>query len=59
MRLLEFPFLQGRAFVFASQFAKLLPLHIAGEYLETATRVLESSVASLPVKVSAVKAIHK
>ncbi|KAL4067241.1 armadillo-type protein [Scleroderma yunnanense] len=54
----EFPFLQGRAFVFASQFAKLLPLQIAGKYLETATKVLESNAAGIPVKVSAVKAIH-
>ncbi|KAI6012635.1 armadillo-type protein [Pisolithus orientalis] len=54
----EFPFLQGRAFVFASQFAKLLPLQIAGQYLEAATQVLESNVAGIPVKVSAVKAIH-
>ncbi|KAI6154075.1 ARM repeat-containing protein [Pisolithus tinctorius] len=54
----QFPFLQGRAFVFASQFAKLLPLQIAGQYLEAATQVLESNVAGIPVKVSAVKAIH-
>ncbi|KAI5998077.1 armadillo-type protein [Pisolithus albus] len=54
----EFPFLQGRAFVFASQFAKLLPLQIAGQYLEAAAQVLESTVAGIPVKVSAVKAIH-
>ncbi|KAI6120877.1 armadillo-type protein [Pisolithus croceorrhizus] len=47
-----------KAFVFASQFAKLLPLQIAGQYLEAAAQVLESNVAGIPVKLSAVKAIH-
>ncbi|KAF8844142.1 ARM repeat-containing protein [Paxillus ammoniavirescens] len=54
----EFPFLQGRAFVFASQFAKLLPLQMAGQYLEAAMHVIESNASGIPVKVSAVKAIH-
>ncbi|KAG8219346.1 armadillo-type protein [Butyriboletus roseoflavus] len=54
----EFPFLQGRGFVFASQFAKLLPLQMAGQYLETAMHVIESNSSSIPVKVSAVKAVH-
>ncbi|KAF9225273.1 ARM repeat-containing protein [Gyrodon lividus] len=54
----EFPFLQGRAFVFASQFAKLLPLQMAGQYLEAAMHVVESDTSSIPVKVSAVKAVH-
>ncbi len=55
----EFPFLQGRAFVFASQYAKLLPGQLAVQYLEAAIQVLETSEAGVPVKVSAVKAIHK
>ncbi|KAJ7597774.1 ARM repeat-containing protein [Mycena floridula] len=54
----EFPFLQGRAFVFASQFAKLLPLQLAGQYLEAAIHVLEAADGTIPVKVSAVKAIN-
>ncbi|KAG9313899.1 armadillo-type protein [Chiua virens] len=54
----DFPFLQGRGFVFASQFAKLLPLQMAGQYLEAAMHVIESNSSSIPVKVSAVKAIH-
>jgi len=55
----DFPFLQGRGFVFASQFAKLLPLQLAGQYLEAAMHVIESNSAGIPVKISAVKAIHK
>ncbi|KAF9235123.1 ARM repeat-containing protein [Melanogaster broomeanus] len=54
----EFPFLQGRAFVFASQFAKLLPLQMAGQYLEAAMHVIESNTSGIPVKISAVKAVH-
>jgi len=53
------PFLQGRGFVFASQYSKLLPLQSAGHYLDAAVQVLESSEAGVPVKVSAVKAVHK
>lgn len=55
----EYPFLQGRAFVFASQYAKLLPLQLAGQYLEAAIHVIEASEPGIPVKISAVKAIHK
>ncbi|KAF8435647.1 ARM repeat-containing protein [Boletus edulis BED1] len=58
LHLTEFPFLQGRGFVFASQFAKVLPLQMAGQYLEVAMHVIESDSASIPVKVSAVKAVH-
>ncbi|KAI0721417.1 ARM repeat-containing protein [Cerioporus squamosus] len=54
----QFPFLQGRAFVFASQYAKLLPAQLAGQYLDAAVQVLEAAEAGVPVKVSAVKAIH-
>ncbi|EAU92368.2 hypothetical protein CC1G_00587 [Coprinopsis cinerea okayama7 len=52
------PFLQGRAFVFASQFSKLLPAQSAVQYLDAAVQVIESENASIPVKVSAVKAVH-
>ncbi|TFK26759.1 ARM repeat-containing protein [Coprinopsis marcescibilis] len=54
----EQPFLQGRGFVFASQFAKLLPAHAATQYLDAAVQVIESAEAGVPVKVSAVKAVH-
>ncbi|TRM70438.1 armadillo-type protein [Schizophyllum amplum] len=52
------PFLQGRGFVFASQYAKLLPLQLAGQYLDAAIQVIEASDAGVPVKVSAVRAVH-
>jgi hypothetical protein len=55
----EFQFLQGRGFVFASQFSKLLPVNLAGHYLEAAVQVIEAPDAGIPVKVSAVKAVHK
>jgi hypothetical protein len=55
----ECPFLQGRGFVFASQFARLLPAQMAGSYLEAAIQVLETDNAGAPIKISAVKAIHK
>ncbi|KAH9486456.1 Importin-9 [Psilocybe cubensis] len=54
----DFPFLQGRGFVFASKYAKLLPLQSAGHYLEAAIQVLESADSGVPVKISAVKAVH-
>ena len=55
----EYPFLQGRAFVFASQYSKLLPSQLTGQYLEAAVQVVEAPDAGIPVKVSAIKAIHK
>ncbi|GAW03271.1 ARM repeat-containing protein [Lentinula edodes] len=54
----EFPFLQGRGFVFASQYAKLLPVQLAGQYLDAAIHVIEANDASIPIKVSAVKAVQ-
>jgi importin-9 len=45
--------------VFASQYAKLLPIQLVGQYLDAAIQVIESNHAGIPVKVSAVKAIHK
>jgi hypothetical protein len=55
----DVPFLQGRAFVFASQFAELLPTQLAKQYLDAAISVLDSADASIPVKVSAVRALTK
>jgi len=54
----ECPFLQGRGFVFASQFSRLLPQEISGSYLDAAIRVIENDDAQIPIKVSAVKAIQ-
>jgi len=56
---LDCPFLQGRAFVFASNFATYLPAPLGGQYLHAAVETLEAPSASIPVKVSAVKAIRK
>ncbi|KAF8577246.1 ARM repeat-containing protein [Ramaria rubella] len=53
-----YPFLQGRSFVFASQYAKRLPVAFASQYLNAAVEVLETPEAGIPVKVSAVKAIR-
>ncbi|KAJ7292991.1 armadillo-type protein [Mycena rebaudengoi] len=58
LNLSEFPFLQGRSFVFASQYAKLLPVQLAGQYLDAAVQVIEASEAGIPVKISAVRAVH-
>lgn len=59
LHLSECPFLQGRGFVFASQFSRLLPQEIAGSYLDAAIRVIENDGAQIPIKASAVKAIQK
>ncbi|KAJ7665464.1 ARM repeat-containing protein [Mycena polygramma] len=58
LSLSEFPFLQGRGFVFASQYAKLLPVQLAGQYIDAAVQVIESAEAGVPVKISAVRAVH-
>lgn len=58
-RFVEHPFLQGRGFVFASQFSKLLQAQSATQYLEAAVQVIESTEAGAPVKISAVKAVQK
>ncbi|TFY79832.1 hypothetical protein EWM64_g4180 [Hericium alpestre] len=58
LTLSECPFLQGRCLVFASRYAKLLPLNISGQYLDAALQVIESSETGIPFKISAVKAIH-
>ncbi|KAF9445285.1 ARM repeat-containing protein [Macrolepiota fuliginosa MF-IS2] len=54
----QHPFLQGRGFVFASQFSSFLPLQSSGQYLEAAFHVIELDRASIPVKISAIKAVH-
>jgi hypothetical protein len=54
-----YPFLQGRAFVFASQFARLLPIELGAQYMDACLHVVESQDAGVPVKVSAIKAIQK
>ncbi|PWN46726.1 ARM repeat-containing protein [Violaceomyces palustris] len=51
------PFLQGRCFVFASQFAKALPSQLATQFLEAAVGAIESETASMPVKISAVRTV--
>jgi hypothetical protein len=53
------PFLQGRSFVFASQFSQALPAELANQYIDAAIQVLEASEAGVPVKVSAVRALNK
>ncbi|WVQ84827.1 hypothetical protein IAT38_006984 [Cryptococcus sp. DSM 104549] len=51
------PFLQGRAFVFASQYASSLSNEIAAQYLSAAVSVLGAAEVSVPVKISVVKTI--
>lgn len=51
------PFLQGRGFVFASQFATSLPSELAVQFLDAAVNAIEYDRASLPVKISAVRTI--
>ncbi|KAG6885829.1 hypothetical protein C0993_009221 [Termitomyces sp. T159_Od127] len=58
LNLSHYPFLQGRGFVFASQYSKLLPITLAGHYLDAALQVIEAVEAGIPVKISAVKAVH-
>ncbi|KAH8119757.1 ARM repeat-containing protein [Phellopilus nigrolimitatus] len=58
LSLSECPFLQGRSFVFASQYSKLLPSQLAGQYMVAAIDVLEAESAGIPIKISAVKAIQ-
>ena len=52
----ELPFLQGRAFVFASQFVGVLPDELAGQYIEASVQVLEAQAVTIPVKASAIQA---
>lgn len=52
------PFLQGRAFIFASQFADELGT-MAERYLAAAVEAMASDEVSIPVKISAVKTVKK
>ncbi|KAG9008099.1 hypothetical protein FRB90_009086, partial [Tulasnella sp. 427] len=54
----ELPFIQGRGFVFASEFADFLPSNLFSQYLQAVIAALENSSVSMPVKVSAVKALQ-
>lgn len=53
----SFPFLQGRAFVFASQFAPILPSNLAAQYVSAAVEAILKS-SSAVVKISALKALN-
>lgn len=57
--MIDVPFLQGRAFVVASQYATALSSSLAGQYLEAAVQVLEAETTGVAVKVCAVKTIKK
>ncbi|KAI8338795.1 armadillo-type protein [Choanephora cucurbitarum] len=57
MKATEFPFLQGRAFVFASEFAKILPTDMASQYVAVAVQALQSPSSGIPVKISALRAL--
>ncbi|CCA73674.1 related to KAP114-Member of the karyopherin-beta family, nuclear import [Serendipita indica DSM 11827] len=52
------PFLQGRAFVTASTYARILPPTLMGQYLTAAVEALESSSSGVPLKVAALKAVR-
>ncbi|KAG0276851.1 hypothetical protein BGZ95_006953 [Linnemannia exigua] len=51
------PFLQGRSFVFASQFAPILPLNLAAQYVSSAVEAILNAPSAV-VKVSALKALN-
>lgn len=53
----DFPFLQGRSFVFASQFASILPANLAAQYVSAAVEAVLKSPSAV-VKVSALKALN-
>ena len=52
------PFIRGRALWFASQFAKLLPPSLAHQYCEAAVKALQNHEESIPVRISAIKAVQ-
>ncbi|KAG0321166.1 Importin 9 [Linnemannia gamsii] len=51
------PFLQGRSFVLASQFAPILPLNLAVQYVSAAVEAILKAPSAV-VKVSALKALN-
>ncbi|CEP15960.1 hypothetical protein [Parasitella parasitica] len=57
MQAVDLPFLQGRAFVFASEFAKFLPSDMASQYVSVAVQALQSPASGIPVKISALRAL--
>ncbi|KAI8975506.1 armadillo-type protein [Mycotypha africana] len=57
MQAAELPFLQGRAFVFASEFAKDLPPEMANQYVAVAVNALQAPDSNIPVKISALRAL--
>lgn len=55
----EYPFAQGRAFVFASEYAQVLPTNLAEQYVRAAVEALQTPNGAIPVKISALKALNK
>ncbi|KAG0250956.1 hypothetical protein BG011_007955 [Mortierella polycephala] len=53
----DFPFLQGRSFVFSSQFALVLPSDLAPQYVSATVEAILGSPSAV-VKVSALKALN-
>ncbi|KAJ1660201.1 hypothetical protein IWQ61_000846 [Dispira simplex] len=51
------PFARGRALVFTSQFAEILPTSVTLEFIRAAVAALDSSTAALSVKMCALKAL--
>ncbi len=54
----DIPFLQGRAIVFASQFATFLSGELAARYVAATVDVIQR-IESIPAKVSSLKALQK
>ncbi|GJE89716.1 ARM repeat-containing protein [Phanerochaete sordida] len=54
----QYSFMQGRAFVLASQFSSVLPDSVAGQYIDAVISVLEAKEVTIPVKVSAIRAVQ-
>lgn len=54
-----FPFLQGRAFVIASELVEILPPELASNYVRVAVEALQTPDGSIPLKVSALRALNK
>lgn len=53
----DIPFLQGRSFIFASQFAPILPINLAAQYVSAAVDAILNAQSAV-VKVSALKALN-
>ena len=59
IRIIAYPFLQGRCLFLASRYAELLAADVRGQYFEAAVQVIESNETDIPFKVSAVKSIQQ